>query len=190
MLRLAGSICSRHRTSRGHFEKGTWLGQPAWGAVSGFLKATSAGHSSDQSDRSLMHLDGAGQFTFLASSLRKIGTRARRSDLRLEGRRRIAEIMWGSRLLSRVSNPGYLGCCFIYSSHAALPPEAHAAGRRTSSLFTWSPFRQLPAQGQETGTPALGRSSSLGRCCSKVQIGKNNISYEAFAKLLSFTKFS
>ena len=137
-----------------------------------------------------MHLDGAGQFTFLASSLRGIRTRARRSDLRLEGRRRIVIIMWGSRLLSRVCNPGYLGCCYIYSSHAALLPVAHAAGRKTSSFFTWSPFRRLLAQGQGPGTPALGRSSSLGRCCSKAQIGKNQVSYDAFAKLLSFPTLS
>ena len=45
-LNLLARIVGSHG---GHFKKGTWLRQPACGGFSGLLKATSAGHQSDQS---------------------------------------------------------------------------------------------------------------------------------------------
>ena len=60
--------------------------QPVRGVVSGLLKATSAGHHFNPSRSAPDALDEAGQFTFMASSLRGTGTRAWRSILRLEAR--------------------------------------------------------------------------------------------------------
>ena len=71
MLCLSGSILARVvGRQRGHFEKGTWMRSPTRVVVSGFLKAKSP-------DRPMMHLNGAEQFTFLASSLRGTKMRAR-----------------------------------------------------------------------------------------------------------------
>ena len=75
MLRLANSICwlaspdvtmDISKNTRG-------CGQPTWGVVSGLLKATSPGATPTSPDWLLMHLDGAGQFKFFASSLRGTG---------------------------------------------------------------------------------------------------------------------
>ena len=77
------------------------------------------------------------------------------------------------RQLSRAPHLKYLGCCYFYGSHAALPAVAHADGRKPSPPSNLIPFVGLPAQGQGASTLALGRSSSLGRCCLKAEIGKS-----------------
>ena len=71
MLHHTGSICWLTSPDvAGTLVRARGYGQPTWGVVSGLLKATIAGRHSDQSRLLVMHLDGAGQFKFLASSLR------------------------------------------------------------------------------------------------------------------------
>ena len=68
----------------GHFEKGTWMQSTCPGCNQWLLKATSAGHPSDQSRSAADVLNRAGQFTVLTSSLCRTGTRAWWSGLCLK----------------------------------------------------------------------------------------------------------
>ena len=174
MLRLANSICwlaspdvtmDISKNTRG-------CGQPTWGVVSGLLKATSAGHHSDQS-RSAADAPGrAVQSTFLVSSLRGTGTRSRRSGPRLKIRRRIVGIRRRVAAAVACPSPRVSGLLLPLRFARYAASRSARSGKKTSPLFTWAPFGGLLAQGQGAGSPALGRPSSLGRCCSKAEIGK------------------
>ena len=174
ILRLVNSICwiASPGVTGDTSKKGTWLRATCLGVVSGLLKATSAGYHSDQS-RSAADAPGrAGQSTFLVSSLRGTGTRSRRSGPRLENRRRIVGIRRRVAAAVACPSPRVSGLLLPLQFARYAASRSARSGTKTSPLFTRAPFEGLPAQGQGAGTPALGRPSSLGRCCSKAEIAK------------------
>ena len=143
MLCLAGSICwlASLEVTGDTSKRARGCGNlPAVESVACW-KRQAPGTSPISPDRPLMPLDETGQFTFFAVSLRGTRTRARWSDLRLVGWRRIVGMKRRRRLLSRAPYPGYLGCCYLFGSHTSLPPKAHAAGRKLPPYYLGSRWR-------------------------------------------------
>ena len=141
-LNLLAHVVGRHG---GHLKRAQGCGQPAWSIVSGFMIATSAGHYSNQS-RSVADTSGRGWTIHILGNF-TLWNRATRSP-------RMSELLLFYRLAR---------CAASCSARS---------GKKLSLIYTWALVRGLPAKGKGAGTPTLGRSSSLGRFCSKAQIGK------------------
>ena len=149
-----------------YFEKDTWLRSTCPGCSQWLLKATSAGHHSDQS-RSAADAPGRG---WTIHVLGKFASWDR--DALSAARRRIVGIRRRVAVAVACPSPRVSGLLLPLRFARYAASRSARSGKKTSPLFTWAPFGGLPAQGQGAGTPALGRPSSLGRCCSKAEIGK------------------